>query len=339
MPATRNRWMLATAALVLPLLLASCGSNDRAGDGDATTASTATGSASSGEDLTWEDSPLQKEFEGLSALTAMSEEEQQQQMADQTRRVEDLVAECMAEQGFDYQPNTGMVDEIMTALEGSADGLEYAQQYGYGINTQNEEASSETASDPNAEAYEAMSEAERAAWDEALYGEMLEVSDEEVSATEFDWESAGCYGVAQQQVYEVESDDGAILTIAQQPQFAELMMAMGSLYMGGSSDPALVELNQEWSDCMADAGYSDLAAPEDALASIASSTETDEAKLRELEIATATADYTCQESVDYDNRSLQVQFAAEEKFIEDYREDIDAFVAAIEEARGPAPTE
>lgn len=197
-----------------------------------------------------------------------------------------------------------------------------------------------------------MSPAEQEAWYAALYGEpdMTEYDPDAEAEYEYDWESAGCIGAAQQEVY-VESPYGAMDALYTDPQFAELFEAMNNLYQDAQNDPAMRELDQEWSGCMADAGF-DFANPQAAQESIIDLSnaayedyegEEDEngewippdlTDLKQTEIDTAVADYDCQEQVDYSDRSLEVQFAIEQEFVDANRDQLDALVAAAQDAQG-----
>src|SRR5690606_26331601 len=128
-------------------------------------------------------------------------------------------------------------------------------------------------------------------------------------------------------------------------------------------DPRMREVNDEWAACMADAGITGMTTPMaateqfyeeyDALYQKADAEidwenldwealdaagggdpvaevmeEMGLAELREREIAAAVADFRCQEELDVEARSLEIQFELEKKFIETYQADIDAVVAA-----------
>src|SRR5665648_817550 len=117
--------------------------------------------------------------------------------------MEDLVATCMAEQGFDYTP----VDYAAMGLDltGETLGLEwgskeFAQQYGYGITNNpvlGEDA--ETPEDPNAEYVAGMTPTEQEAYYTALYGvHYAEISDPQaVAEAGWDWRDLGCTGSTQ----------------------------------------------------------------------------------------------------------------------------------------------
>ncbi|GHE13437.1 hypothetical protein [Klenkia taihuensis] len=62
----------------------------------------------------------------------LSEEEQQRRSEDQNRRVEELVAGCMQEQGFEYVPNTATGTYTSGGEEWEPEDREWVAQWGYG---------------------------------------------------------------------------------------------------------------------------------------------------------------------------------------------------------------
>jgi hypothetical protein len=103
---------------------------------------------------------------------------------------------------------------------------------------------------------EAMSESESQAWYEALYGTEEEQAEDMV--TEVDPETgeeyqvssgygAGCQGEA----YEAEYGEQQ----ATDDLWMELNPEMEAMYERVQADPRIVELDEEWSACMAQAGY------------------------------------------------------------------------------------
>src|SRR5665648_517150 len=272
--------------------------------------------------------------------------------------MEDLLATCMAEQGFDYTP----VDYAAMGLDltGETLGLEwgskeFAEQYGYGITTNpvlGEDA--EQPEDPNAEYVAGMTPTEQEAYYTALYGEHhAEMSDPRaVAEAGWDWRDLGCTGSAQN---EVLSGDAA-----QQDQFAALQEEMTLMMEAAAADPRLAQVNADWAACMADAGFADLGKvgdPEAALSAEVTAlqqaaaaqidptvpTGPDSAeqvqaalqeqldKITEREIDTAVADAQCRADVGYDDArraidtEYQVQFLAEHRTeVQDWLESLNA---------------
>lgn len=180
---------------------------------------------------------------------------------EQENRIQESIRQCMAEAGFEYQPvlppegSFGFVDEEF-------DEGEWVRTQGFGITTWygNEEVTEperiEEWVDPNQEMLEAMSESESQAWNEALYGTEEEQMEDMV--TEVDPETgeeyqvsygfgAGCSGKA----YEAEYGEQQ----ATEDLWMELNPEMEAMYERVQADPRIVELDEEWSACMAEAGY------------------------------------------------------------------------------------
>ena len=284
-----------------------------------------------------EKSPFEKLFSEIDGAN-MSDEEREQQMQEQNAKMEELVAECMTDEGFDYTPADMGIWAFSSGDEWKPDDREWVSQYGYGaINWPGRDEMNaggrEEYVDPNADYVASLSESEQAAYYEALYGPMIESSEGSVDMeTEWNWETAGCYGWAQNQNEEV-----SIWNSDEAEAFNE---AMNEFYENQSEDPKMDSAHSDWSNCMADAGHTGFAKQEDAQNSIydelnsyyENQTEYIEndpelEKLGETEIELALADLDCRTSTNYTKRAQEVQFAAEQKFIDENRAVIDAFLA------------
>lgn len=339
-PHRRRALAVPAFAVTLSLLLVACGGSDGDDGGG--------GGGGGDDDLTWEDSPLAEYF-----TPAMGEEadpeEMQAQAEEQNARVEQLVAECMAAEGFEYTPVV-MDGSFSFEVDEGEDPVERARQQGYGFFTWDQGAPEEEFVDPNAELVEAMSESEQEAYYETLHGAPPEVEESaEEMSTEYDWEQAGCYGESQHQVYDVESEYEALNAVYSDPRWTELMDQMNTVYTDAMEAPELVELNTAWADCMAEAGHPDLANPQAAMDSVMelqnsqweehaddpeyTGPEGEELEaLKEQEIELAVADYTCQEDVDYVDGQLRVQFEIEQQFIDENLAELEAFAEALAQA-------
>ena len=340
-----------SAATVAALLLAGCG-----GSGDAGTAAAASTSAEP-------ESPLS---EYLSAVYGgdLSPEEQERKATEEMARQEELVAQCMQEEGFEYTPNTaGISYGSSEDVEYEPDDREWVAKYGYGaVNSpwnEQPQPTEEAMVDPNADYVSALSESEQAAFYEALYGpqpteeEMAEqeAAAEEGTAIEYDWQTAGCQGRAQ---HEVSGDE-----LYESEEFRPLFDAMNEVYTDAETSPEIVALDGEWSACMDAAGEPGFTTQTDAQNSIyeaqnaiyeqsatanagldpeatseAAYVEPDQAELDALgkeEIALALVDLDCREETDYTDRRAEVQRVLEEQFIADHKAELDALVAASEQ--------
>ena len=346
-----------SAATVAALLLAGCGGS---GD-DAGTTAEADPSAE-------QESPLS---EYLSAVWGgdLSPEEQTRKFDEQQQRQEELVAQCMQEEGFEYAPNTASAD--FSAGEEDVwepDDREWVTQYGYGAvrspgSEGPMEGSEEEYVDPNADYLASLSESEQTAFNEALYGPMPteeEMAEQEAAAEdgsvemEYDWTTAGCHGQAQ---HEVSGED-----LTQSDEFRPLFDAMNALYEDAGSRPEMVALEAEWVACMDAAGHpgfteqveaqdsiftqlnelweSGMPVGDGAEAGAEEGTEApftggpDEAALDALaeeEVTLALADLGCREETDYRDRQGDSMRTVEEQFIADHQAELDALVAASEQ--------
>lgn len=308
--------------------------------------------------LDYEDSPLNKY---LSAAWGgdLSPEEQQKQIEEQTRKQEEFVAECMADEGFEYKPNTQNGGMVFSDDGGEWDpeSREWVEKYGYGMvnspwNEQMAENPPEENTDPNADYVATLSESEQTAFYETLYGAPPEEETmTEGSTYEYNWEDAGCQGAAQ---HEIQGDDPW-----QADEFVELRENMEKLWTGTQESPEFKELNAAWASCMADAGEPGFTVQSDASMSISDEqTKIYEAaygdgttppadpeniedpnkspemkKLGEREVELALKDLECRKETSYQEKSLKIQFAQEEKFIAENKADLEAFKAAAEQSK------
>jgi hypothetical protein len=257
-------------------------------------------------------------------------------------KVEELVAACMAAEGFDYTPiNQTPADSISSYEEGW--GTEnWVAEHGYGAYPTEEETAAidaqVLAEDPNQEYVAGLSENEQAAYYTALQSPSPDresvAAMKDGDAPAYDWESAGCQGAAQ---HEVMGDDPT-----QSERYAPLVAAMNALDQDQLTDPAMAPIDAEWSACMDDAGYGGLATRQSAVDAVfAQATEywdagaTDEptddlrAGWRAYEIEVAVADFRCAETVGYADKELAVQAARETAFIADNKPELDAMLAEL----------
>lgn len=191
--------------------------------------------------------------------------------------------------------------------------------------------------DPNQEYVSSLSESEANAYYETLHG--VPPTEEEIGedgSYEYDWEQAGCYGWAQ---HEVSGEDPY-----SSEEHKPVMEALNEFYATVQSAPELAELNDAWSSCMTEAGYSGFATQPEAQQSIYDElneyyenmtgpyVEDDPALLEigERELELALVDLDCRESTDYRQESLRVQFAMEEEFIQEHQAELDALKEALE---------
>lgn len=315
------------------------------------------GGPSSGEELTYEDSPL-NEYLSAAWGSDLSPEEQEKKFQEQQTKVEELVAECMSDEGFEYAPNVSSGGIMTDGGEWEPEKREWVEKYGYGFvnspfSEEQEGATDEEYTDPNADYVSSLSESEQAAFYETLYGATPEEDElSEDGSYEYRWEDAGCQGWAQ---HELEGDDPW-----QSEDFSDLRTKMEELWTSAQDAPELADLNAEWATCMADKGepgfstqseasqsiideqnalyesaYGDGSEPVDPdAADFEDPNESAEMKaLGEREIELALVDLECREKTSYTKKAMEIQFALEEKFIADNKADLEAFKAAAEQSK------
>ncbi|WP_394253589.1 hypothetical protein [Arthrobacter pityocampae] len=291
-----------------------------------------------------EESPL-SEFFSSAYGGDLSPEEQEKKFAEDEREREDLVAQCMTEEGFEYTPNLQPTSTSMMAggEEWDPESREWVSQYGYGMINypgRDDMPSGDEGEyvDANADYLESLSESEQTAFNEALHGAPMDPEEmpEEGESMEWDWTTAGCYGWA-------ENERGVEDPSASE-EHKPLMDAMTAFYEDMGSSPELTDLDAAWSSCMADAGQPGFSAQMDAQNSIneksnalyeeAGETGPDEAAMAELgeeEIELALADLDCREKTDYQEKRLDVQNKQEQQFVDDHKAELEAFRADLEQ--------
>ncbi len=215
-------------------------------------ASTACGGAGDGGDGDVSTSPLADLF-GWSDFDPV--ESRREQLA-----IEEAIVGCMREEGFEYQPqdiesqfDSGAGEEDAALAQESPEA--YGKKYGYGI-VRGYELYEEpyigegggfggpTFEDPNEEYVSSLSDSERDAYYEVLYGPPQEMSDETdpggtgaVYAPSLDQQ--GCQGKAR---LEVVGDDPT--------NDPEIQAALNDAFTAQQDDPRLEDAQRKWVDCM-----------------------------------------------------------------------------------------
>ncbi|WP_241521915.1 hypothetical protein [Arthrobacter pityocampae] len=295
-----------------------------------------------------EESPLSEFFSSASGGD-LSPEEQEKKFAEDERQREELVAQCMTEEGFEYTPNlqSASMSMMTDGEEWDPESREWVSQYGYGMINFPARDDMPTGDegeyvDANADYVESLSESEQMAFNEALHGAPMnpEEMPEEGESMEWDWTTAGCYGWA-------ENERGVEDPSASE-EHKPLMDAMTAFYEDMGSSPELADLDAAWSSCMADAGQPGFSAQVDAQTSIneemnalyedagemGGETGPDEAAMEELgekEIELALTDLECREKTDYQEKRQDVQNEQEQQFIDDHKAELEAFRADLEQ--------
>lgn len=296
----------------------------------------------------------------------MTQAEQQAQLDAEGREREEMIAACMAEQGFNYYMQEhpgGIIGSPYAEPEPPADWPEYGtrewvERFGFGTSTdpwswQYQEVAAPAPEyewvDPNAEQLEAMSDAERTAWEEALWGVPQE--------GEWNWEDAGCSGLAQQEMYPSTPN-----------QFAALETEMQTFFSGLTNDPRYLAANAEWAACMSEngqPGFTDVYSMYERLntdwgviqrwdeqsalyegwnwelnpegpdpADLPQPDPAAVATFQDWEITLALANYDCQQETQLEQTQQQIGFAAQQEFVDLHRDELEAWAQYMEEVRG-----
>lgn len=163
---------------------------------------------------------------------------------------ESAIAECMTAAGFEYvqiDPVTFRdAMDSLTAVPGLSD-EEFVEQYGYGLTTL-PPTQDFSAGEENTRIYDALSPADQVAYERTLWGDNTAATFVVMLENE-DFEPAGgCTETAIEEAFTEEQ-----LSPSFSNPFDELV----------AEDPRMIAALEDWSDCMADAGY-DYESPEDA---------------------------------------------------------------------------
>jgi hypothetical protein len=179
-------------------------------------------------------------------------------MQERERKVQDAVARCMRDEGFEYVP----IDPSQLRMEirgpGSFDTSRFRRTRGYGISTGllDRPTEQDRNDNPNDKIKERLSEPERRAWERALWGEFADPDVPGGGVIIRGGPGAGGDG----------GDDGAgggggcfqkaQASVAGGPNPETLGPKLMELDERVRSDPRMVKANADWARCMADAGYS-----------------------------------------------------------------------------------
>lgn len=326
--------------------------------------------ASSDGKTTSADSPLDAYINaGYDANKSV--EELRTEAAKESAVREDIIAQCMKDEGFDYYPVDWESNPLNAVAEGAEwlpDDPDWVAEYGYGVMhspfavvaaANNEDAADRPT--PNRDYVAALTEGEREAYTITLYGEEVNETYDETtgeSTFEYDWEKAGCIGKAG---HETTSKSQDLYT-----QYEDLFLSLDAMYADVAASDKAVELNKSWSSCIAEAGY-DFPDPTAAslsvtqrltdleAANIAEATENGEEavegvpddsgsaplqdpeksaewdQMAKEEVALATADLACRDETNYAETMLKIQFEREEQFLQDNKTELEQFKAAAEQ--------
>lgn len=174
------------------------------------------------------------------------------------RAAQKIIADCMQQEGWEYIP----VEQPDGVFEYSEeDELARIEREGFGIayytlyqGTEQVDDPYAEWEDPNQDYVDSLSEAERQAYYDSLYGTQEE--QEAGMIMSVDPETGDEYGESYGPGPGCQGEGYGGANGEQSP---ELMMAMQKYYQElqdrYASDPRIIKMNDDWSSCMADAGY------------------------------------------------------------------------------------
>ncbi len=343
---TLTRSLVALVALTALALTGCTNDPEQPGNGS--------GGSPTGEEpgqLSEADSPLRQYRDlifGAGTSPNASPQERWRAYAEQQNQLNELIAACMSEQGFDYPVERINEEVVPTDLDGPAwepESRDWVERYGYGLADYPGRAEVNAGPDAPEEEEPAMTEAEAAAFQEALFGR------EPTEGEPYDWRTAGCRGAAEHEVLGYQAWRDA--------ENKPIIDAINTFYEGLDTHAAFAPLETEWARCMTEQNRPEFTAQREAPASIQAlldayypaDEDADEpdprtkdprfatlddpayAEIAEQEVTLALVDLGCREQTDYRQRHLKTQFDLENQFIADHSDELDALKARAEQSQ------
>jgi hypothetical protein len=174
---------------------------------------------------------------------------------------ENLIRDCMKEQGFDYVPQDPTAQEAALLGGQTMSKEDFEKQYGYGITTLYEQRRKLAVAGPNKAIRDSLSEPDRKAYDKALHGD-------DPTATFFDAldtgdfsRLGGCLKTATEKVF-----GGADVVETLSAKLDELDEKI-------RADARMVKVVKDWSACMREKGFDGLEEQEEVDAVLAEKLE------------------------------------------------------------------
>jgi hypothetical protein len=269
------------------------------------------------------------------------------------REYQEAIARCMAAQGFDYVPEpAGAITSTPMAGGGRLVKLDrpsfpdlpaaqFAARYGYGITTA-PSTSGAGPVDPNDKLVAKMSVAERVAYQHALYGENTPLTARGYLTTSINESPAACTAKAAK-VIPSDAKENALEHRIQRAHAAykSLLDRINALDDQEMADPRMRAADQDWSKCLAAAGfpgYSGIDQPRAKMLSRARALMGQDldpatadpmrlADLRRTEVRLAVADNTCRKA--WDKTFAAVRRDVEMSFVHDNLTELKRYRSAL----------
>jgi hypothetical protein len=219
-------------------------------------------------------------------------------------QAENLIRDCMKAQGFDYVPVDPAAQRAALVGRSGMSKEDFEKEFGYGITTLYEQRREQAVAGPNEAIRDSLGEAERTAYDRALYGDDPTATFAEALDTGDFSRLGGCIKQATDRVF-----GGTEVLQTLQGKLDELDERI-------LADPRMVKAVDKWSECMRAEGFDGLDVPEEVdevlqrrLGSIVGSPDAEPASdtegepaydraaladLQRMEVAMVTADIACE---------------------------------------------
>jgi hypothetical protein len=249
-------------------------------------------------------------------------------------QAENLVRDCMKAQGFDYVPVDPQAQKAALVGQAGMSSEDFEKQFGYGITTLYDKRLQQTAIGPNKDVRDRLGDADRVAYDRALYGDdptaTFQVALDNGDFTRL----GGCTKEAADKVF-----GGTALVQTLQSKLDEVDEKI-------FADPKMVKAIAKWSQCMREAGYSGLQDPDEVdavlekkLEAIVGSPEervapaageapdydrTALAALQREEVAMVAADVACEKK-----HLVEVEEEVSARYFEEFREENADLIAKV----------
>jgi len=162
-------------------------------------------------------------------------------------KAENVIRDCMKAQGFDYIPVDPQAQRAAIVGQAGLSEEDFNKQYGYGITTLYGKEQTVDAANPNIAVRNGLSDADKAAYDHALYGDDISATFGQALDTGDYSRLGGCTKTAAEKVF-----GGAAVIQSLQQKLDDLDSSI-------LEDDRMVKAVKAWSKCMGDAGFPDLA--------------------------------------------------------------------------------
>ena len=290
------------------------------------------------------ESPKDRVYEQIQGSSPLTADELYRLDEARISATEAIVAECMAAQGFEYVPSAPEISSGGAApIDLSEfDEAEAARTEGYGIIAPDLAVRDPRVPSPNALIREALTPAERLAYDRALDGFVRDENDENVfgddgNLVRVDGVGETCRDQANERNRELKAEYTP--AVLDDPIWNEFTKESSEIEGRFEADQRVLDIDAQWSECMTDRGFESLENPWAAYSLVMepweawksahrsddgtlSASDPEIARLQASEIAIAVTDLECRSEVDYDTRRQAILFAYEQQFVDAHAKDI-----------------